>query len=101
MTKECRCQRHHAGQNRLKNGSNDTSVRRYAAWEEAAAEEWRGEESEHELLTMRMGHVENKKGVIYFTSKNSDFVRSIPKLAPRKFDETCPKNAKLRKLRSQ
>jgi hypothetical protein len=48
-----------------------------------------------------MGHVENKKGVIYFTSKNSDFVRSIPELAPRKFDETCPKIAELRKLRSQ
>ena len=90
-----------SGQNRPKNGSNDALVRRHAAWEEAATEEWRGEEREHELLTTTMGHVENKKGVIYFTSKNSDFVRSIPELAPRKFDETCPKIAELRKLRSQ
>jgi hypothetical protein len=37
-------------------------------WEEAAAEEWCGEEREQKLLTMTMGHVENKKGVIYFTS---------------------------------
>lgn len=36
-----------SGQNRPKNGSNDALVRRHAAWEEAATEEWRGEESEH------------------------------------------------------
>ena len=59
---------HHAGQNRPKNGINDALVCRHAVWEEAAAEEWRGEEREHKLLTMTMGHVENKKGVIYFTS---------------------------------
>ncbi len=33
-----------------KNDSNDALVRRHAAWEEAATKEWRGEESEHELL---------------------------------------------------
>ncbi len=106
MTKKCRSQRHHAGQNCPKNDSNDALVRRHVAWEEAAAEEWRGEESKHELLTMTMGHVENKKGVIYFTSKKSDFVRSIPKRmsCPNWLQENLTKHAQkmpLRKHRSQ
>jgi hypothetical protein len=33
-------------------------------------EEWHGEERAHKLLATMMGHKENKKGVIYFTSKN-------------------------------